>query len=166
MSEAPHITHPALPAMGIVSELSEEDRAMLCSYGSFSFYQTGDKLILQGTPQDSLYLLLSGELHARRFDGSREILLGSIHQGESFGEINIFDPGTASASVIAVTASQIWKIDRLSLVDFFQVYPEASVSIASHIAAVLSRRLRTLMSQLADRVEYDFVLAEIEPGVQ
>lgn len=162
MSAPSSITHPELPAMGIVSELSPEDRAMLCSYGSFSFYHPGDKIILQGTPQNSLFLLLSGELHARRFDGTREILLGSIHQGESFGEINIFDPGTASASVIAVAPSQIWKADRMALVDFFQAYPEASVNLTARIASVLSRRLRTLMSQLADRVEYDFVLSEIE----
>ncbi len=153
---------PELPAIGVVEELSEADRAMLCSYGGFSFHQSGSTVIQQGSPQDSLFLVLSGELHARREDDGREILIGRIRQGESFGEVNIFDPAEASATVVAVSPSQIWKIERNALVDFLAAYPEASVQLLSRVASVLSRRLRGLALKLEDKVEYDVLISEID----
>lgn len=161
MSESSPLQRPELPAIGIVENLAGEDRALLCSYGSFQFLQPGGVLIEQGSQQESLYLVLHGELHAVRRDEGREILLGLIRQGESIGEVNIFDPGTASATVRAVTPTQIWHIERAALNDFFQTYPEASVTLAVHIASILSRRLRGLSAKLEDKVEYEILLSEL-----
>jgi CRP-like cAMP-binding protein len=160
MSSAP-LQNPELPALGIVEHLSSEDRAMLCSYGAFKFLSPHGVLIEQGSEQESLYLVLSGELHAVRRDDGREILLGTIRQGESIGEVNIFDPGKASATVRAVTPTQIWQVERPALIDFFQAYPEASVTLTVQIASVLSRRLRGLSAKLEDKVQYEVLLADL-----
>ncbi len=134
---------------------------MLCSYGAFRFLQPPGVLIEQGSPQDSLYLVLSGELHAVRRDEGREILLGTIRQGESIGEVNIFDPGQASATVRAVAPTQIWHIERSAWMDFLAAYPEASVNLLVQIASVLSRRLRGLSAKLEDKVQYEILLADL-----
>ena len=152
---------PELPALGIVADLSASDRALFCSYGHFSFYQPGETIIQEGAPQDALFFLISGELHARRLQQGRENLLGKIRQGESFGEVNIFDPGAASASVVAMTPSQVWRIGRTELADFCQAYPEAAVILTTQIAAVLSRRLRFLTATLQEKTEMQACLVEL-----
>lgn len=161
MSIPPSVQGPELPALGIVADLAPNDRSLLCSYGHFSYHQVGETLIQEGTPQESLYLLLSGELHARRFLQGRETLLGKIRQGESFGEVNIFDPGAASASVVVMAPSQVWRIDRTALTDFYAAYPEASVTLTTRIAAILSRRLRFLTAKLDETSEMQACLVEL-----
>lgn len=164
MSEQSEINRPYLPAIGILESLGEEDRAMLCSYGGFSYYEAGQMVIQQGEPQDSLYIILSGELHARRSHAGREILLGVIKKGESLGDINIFDPAAASATVVATAPTQVWKIDRASLEDFQASYLEASVTLYRCICGLLSRRVRLLAARMEDKVEMQALIAEI--GVQ
>jgi CRP-like cAMP-binding protein len=161
MSDFSPIDRPELPAFGILADLADDDRAMLCSYGGFRFLQPGDAVIGQGEPQDTLYIVLSGELHAKRIFQGREMLLGTIRQGESFGEMSIFDPSPASARVVAMTPAQLWRIDRQSLREFFTAYPEPSVTLCSSIAAILSRRVRFLMQKLESKVEYEDILAEL-----
>jgi CRP/FNR family cyclic AMP-dependent transcriptional regulator len=164
MSDASAINRPYLPAIGILESLSEDDRAMLCSYGSFSYYESGQTVIQQGEPQDSLYIILSGQLHARRSHQGREILLGVIKNGESLGDINIFDPAAASATVVATASTQVWKIDRKSLEEFQSAYPEASVLLYRCICGLLSRRVRLLATRMEDKVEMQALISEI--GVQ
>jgi CRP/FNR family cyclic AMP-dependent transcriptional regulator len=164
MSEPSAINRPYLPAIGILESLSEDDRAMLCSYGGFSFYEPGHTVIQQGDPQDSLYVILSGQLHARRTHQGREIFLGSVKNGESLGDINIFDPAKASATVVAMAPTQVWKIDRASLEEFQLAYPEASAQIYRSICGLLSRRVRLLANRIEEKVELQSLLEEI--GVQ
>ena len=161
MGEQSNPSSTDLPAIGVVADLGEEDRAILCSYGGFCFFPPGSVVIQQGSPQESLFLVLAGELHARRKDEDREILIGSIRQGESFGEINIFDPARASATVVAVAPTQIWRIGRAELLGFLDGYPEASVKLLSHLAALLSRRIRGLAAKLEDKVEYDLLISQL-----
>lgn len=162
MSQPTHLTSTDLPNLGIVADLEEESRAMLCSYGRFSYHASGETVIHQGQQQDRLFLVLSGELHAMRTEGGRNILLGEIHTGESFGEVNMFDPGLASASVQSVSPVQLWSIDRPHLADFFGMYPAASVCLVVRIAEVLSRRLRSVTDKLETRVDYESLLAELQ----
>ncbi|MEO6847647.1 MAG: cyclic nucleotide-binding domain-containing protein [Chthoniobacterales bacterium] len=146
---------PNLPAVGLVSELSDDDRAMLSSYGQFGFIQPLTTVIKQGTPQDRLYFVITGMLHAKREDDGHETLLSPIGRGEWFGEINIFDPAAASATVSAVDSSQIWSIGREELLVFLGAYPEAAVQIMIGIATIVSRRLRSITEKLVSHAEYE-----------
>jgi len=148
-----------LPAVGLVAELNEEDRALLSSYGLFSYLEAGQLVIRQQSAQNCLYFVISGTLHAKRADEGREVLLSAIGQGEWFGEINIFDPSAASASVSAVSASQIWSIGREELLSYFAVYPEAAVRLLIGIATLLSRRVRQVSQKLVSHAEYESLLS-------
>jgi CRP-like cAMP-binding protein len=162
MSDTPPLTSTDLPNLGIVADLDEETRAVLSSYGQFSYHASGQTVIRQGEDQNRLFFVLSGELHACRSEGERTILLGEIRSGESFGEINMFDPGTASASVLTVGPVQLWSIDRSNLSDFFGMYPQASVCLVVRIAEILGRRLRAVTRKLESRVDYELLLAELK----
>ena len=135
--------------MGIIEPLGYEDRRLLSSYGEFLPVHPRQVLIEQGHPQDSLYFVISGVLHAIREDGGRQSLLGRIGEGETIGEINIFDPGEASATVTAMEFSQVWRIDRAMLEDFMNESPLAASHLLIGISVNLSRRLRGLNEKLS-----------------
>ena len=98
--------------MGLIANLSKEDRITLSSFGSFHEAKPGSVLIEQGKPHGKLFFIIDGLFHARRSDGDTDILLGKMGVGEWVGEVDIFDPSNAVCSVVTVEPSHYWMIPR------------------------------------------------------
>ncbi|MEM9445679.1 MAG: cyclic nucleotide-binding domain-containing protein [Verrucomicrobiota bacterium] len=141
---------PTLPAVGWVKSLKGDDRELLATYGEFISVEPDHDLIRQGDQQDNLYLVIAGSLEVRREGIDRDIIVGSIKEGESIGEISIFDPGEASASVRAYEFSQIWRISRENLNSFLTDNQGAGVFLMVELNHILSKRLRKLNALLVD----------------
>src|SRR5437016_1041841 len=58
----------------------------------------GERILEEGTIVNHLYIVCDGVVHVRRLAQTKEMLLGRFGVGAFFGEINLFDPGTATAS--------------------------------------------------------------------
>ena len=148
MSE--RLTRPELPAIGIVAEMEAEDRALLGNYGEFLPVQEGQTLIEAGNPQEHLYLVISGLLHVTIIIDGRPKLIARVEAGETLGEVNVFDPARASATVVAHDFTQVWRANRADIDLFVKAYPEAGNILLSGIITVMSRRLRNMNDKLAD----------------
>jgi len=159
MSE--ELTSPHLPAVGLVAQLSKEDRDTLSTYGEFHLADHGDVLIKQGESHGKLFYVLSGLLHAVRHDGDRDVLLGTIQQGEWVGEVDLFDPGSPVCSVVVIEPAQYWVAERSEIEEFINNYPEAGVQIVVGVATTLSRRLRVVTKKLMDESEMAEVRAAL-----
>ena len=107
-----------LPATGPLESLSEADRELLSSFGSFETAKPGKILIHQGKPHGVLIFTISGLFCAKRLKSGKTDVLGSIHPGEWIGEINLFNPSSAVCSVEAVETSDYWIITRDSFESF------------------------------------------------
>ena len=140
---------PELPALGIVANLEEEDRRLLSDYGEFLPIQEGDLIIKEGADQDSLVFLISGLLHVVTERDGTPVLLARAEPGESIGEVNLFDPGKASASVMAKSFSQVWKARRNDLDDFLNAYPKAAGRLMIGLLSEMSKRLRNMNQKLS-----------------
>ena len=145
----PQLTTPELPPISFLENLGDEDRRLMGNYGEFLPAHPGQTLIREGDPQDSLYLVLSGLLHVVREKDGPRTLLWRVTPGETIGEVNLFDPGTASADVTAQEFSQVWSVDRNDLEAFIQAYPLAGASLMIGISALLGRRLRAMNVRFA-----------------
>ncbi|MFT5189623.1 MAG: CRP/FNR family cyclic AMP-dependent transcriptional regulator [Verrucomicrobiales bacterium] len=136
------LNQPELPSIGFAAEISDEDRNLLSGYGEFLPVHEGKELIEEGHDQNSLYFIISGMLHATMDDDGRRILLGRLGPGELVGEVNIFDPQKASATVTAREFSQVWRMDRATFDDLLNDSPAAASRLLLHISKQLCRRLR------------------------
>ena len=160
----PVLEGPNLPAVGIVAELSPEDRGILSSYGEFHIAEPDAILIPQGAVHGKLYFILSGVLHAVRHDGDRDVLLGTIHQGDWVGEVELFDPVNALCSVIVRERAQYWIISRKDLEEFMNTYPQPGIQIVVGLAGILCRRLRSVTKKLMDEAQLAVVRASLLGG--
>ncbi len=79
-------------------------------------------------------MIVSGRV--RVHDGAHT--LNYLEEGEVFGEMALLDPEPRSASVTAVEATQLLRLDQQS----FQELLEERAEIARGIIQVLTRRLR------------------------
>ncbi|MGK0186520.1 MAG: CRP/FNR family cyclic AMP-dependent transcriptional regulator [Verrucomicrobiales bacterium] len=133
--------NPDLPALGILEFLSDDERSVLSGYGEFVPVQADQILIEEGQAQDSLYLLVSGKLEI--FTATdRRINLGNVEPGQCVGEVNIFDPKDASASVSGEGFSQVWRINRAQLESFMNENSVAASKFLIGIANQLAKRVR------------------------
>lgn len=136
------LTRPELPAIGFAASLADEDRRVLSAFGDFLPGHPDVPLIREGAEQSSLYFVISGKLHAQTETDGRRVLLGRLGAGDIVGEVNIFDPGTASATVMPVEFSQVWRLDRFMFDDIVDKEPGVAVKLLMSIATQLAKRLR------------------------
>lgn len=144
-----NLSTPELPPLGILKNLDDEDRRLLSDYGEFLPLKEDETLITQGDPQDALYFVISGILHVHTLENDKRTLLGRVEAGETLGEVNIFDPETASANVVAKEFCQIWKARREDIEAFLKSYPAAAGELLIGMMTSVSRRIRKANSRLS-----------------
>jgi CRP-like cAMP-binding protein len=131
-----------LPAIGWAAELKEDDRDLLASYGEFIPVQEGTVLIEEGKAQTNLYVVVAGALKVvREVYGQRDVV-AVVKPGESIGEVGVFEGGPASATVISIEFTQLWKIDRAQLQAYFDDNPGAANKLLVALVSLLGARLR------------------------
>jgi len=133
---------PELPRVSWVAQLKSDDVDLLSSYGEFLPAHEGNAVIQEGQNQNHLHVLISGSLTVKRQSDLGDLTITQIQPGEFFGEVSVFDPGAASASVIADTFSQVWRISRDDIFYFLQDNPVAGNQMMVGLATTLAQRLR------------------------
>jgi CRP/FNR family transcriptional regulator, cyclic AMP receptor protein len=83
--------------------LDDSDLEWLSSNGSMLFLEVGEKLISQGKPIASLFVVLNGELQV--YSGETEI--ARLQSGEILGEISFVDSRPPLASVQAIVNTSV-----------------------------------------------------------
>ena len=139
------LSKPTLPTFSWIGHLKEDDRDLLSSYGEFFPGHPGNVIIEEGAIQTEVFVVISGrlEVRARQDDGS-EILLAQVGPGETLGEISLFNPGPAAATVTAVEFSQLWRIADDDLMHFMEENPGAGNVLLRTLASILAQRLRQM----------------------
>jgi hypothetical protein len=104
-----------LPPVGFLAEVPADHRAFLTGFGRFDRPVKGLPFIHEGSPQESISLVLEGTLHVMTALDHQPLLLAELGPGEVIGEVNLFDPAAASATVIARSDCLIWSLTRAEL---------------------------------------------------
>lgn len=139
-----------LPGLGFLSDVSSEHRSFLACFGKFHRPEAGTVLITEGEKQDSLYVVLHGSLHIVTEVDGRPSLIAQLGEGDAIGEVNLFDPGNASASVVVRSPSVIWSLTREELDAFAESDPVACLSVFRGLLAQVSRRIRSMNEKLVN----------------
>src|SRR5471030_1709099 len=139
------LTRPTLPTFSWIGHLKQDDRELLSSYGEFFPGHPGNVIIEEGAVQTEVLVVISGklEVRARQEDGT-ELTLAQVGPGETLGEISLFVPGPAAATVTAVEFSQLWRIADADLMEFMQENPGAGNVLLRTLASILAQRLRQM----------------------
>lgn len=91
----------------------------------------------QGAEAHFLYLINRGEAEVRiSVDGKLSEHIATLHEGDFFGEMGMMTGERRSATVIALTDVECYRVDKAAFHDIMQHRPE----IAEDISEVLARR--------------------------
>ncbi len=144
---------PELPAAGFLAEVSPEHRAFLACFGKYLRPNTGEVIITEGDCQESLYVILAGSLHIVSTADDRQVLLASLGEGDSIGEINLFDPATASATAVSRSNGLVWALSRAEFDAFQEADPAAAVAVLRGLLRQMSKRIRRMNEKLTTAEE-------------
>ena len=139
-----------LPAVGFLENLEDEVRTQLVSQGTLYTLASGQHIIEEGAEQDHLFLVLEGVFDVFTEQRGNRTAVATITAGGTIGEINIFNPSTASAKVISRDEGKVWAIDRSGLNAFVEGNPQGSIVVLVSLLTLMSERLRVANSKLAD----------------
>lgn len=140
---------PMLPPVGILAYLSSKSLCDLTNYGRFEKFASGERVILEGTEQNRLYIIVQGSLQISSLASGKEVVYCQIDAGECLGEISLFEGGTASATVTALQETVLWSLDIQELVQYLTEHVGGGGALLMGIARCLSHRLRAANQQVA-----------------
>jgi HEAT repeat protein len=138
----------ALQQVELLEKLSLEQLEAIALRAQEAEYLPGEVIVREGEPGDRLFLLLEGEVHVIKNHGApQESLLRAMRAVAWFGEMAVLADEPRTATVVAATHSRLLSLDGDSLRDLILEHPAMSFAIFR----VLTRRVRTAESRLADR---------------
>lgn len=124
----------------------------------------GQSIVLEGTPGDRTFRILSGEVLVCKKHGETELVpIATLGVGDMVGEMYLFEPDRArSASVIAISAEvvvQIYFHDEMNRMlkslnpvayDLLQGFNRRLKRTSEHVAAIRPAAIKSKIHQLPD----------------
>ncbi|NES86488.1 MAG: cyclic nucleotide-binding domain-containing protein [Moorea sp. SIO2B7] len=121
----------------MIEELSDRDVEWMIATGSKKEIIADTTLIEEGKEIDALYIVLDGQFTVSV--GGRDI--AELSGGEVVGEMSFLKRSLPSATVTAVTNSEVWSIERQQLQQKLQQDTEFSSRFYKAISIIISDRL-------------------------
>jgi len=141
-----------LRSVSFLKDLSDTELQLFAALLKTQEFREGEKIVTEGEPVGALYIVCSGTVHVRRLAVKREVLLGRIGACGFFGEINLFDPGMATASIVAVKHVTVASIDYESMRSFMSGNPNTGYKITSSLMREVCSRLRQTNERFVNAV--------------
>ncbi len=122
-------------------EFDDEELAAVGRSMVMSRFAEGDAILEEGNANRALHVLRSGRIRVSRRVGDSEVSLCDLVAGQTFGELSIIEDGVASATLRAVSETEVMSMPMQSLAQFLQEHPTAASKFWRAIAVELRRRL-------------------------
>jgi len=128
----------AIGQVELFSMLTEEEKTELARGLKFAPFVKGEAMTRQGAEAHWLYLIFQGEAEVRvTVDGHKNSeRVATLKAGDFFGEMGLMTGEPRSATVIALTDVDCYRLDKETFRSTLKKRPE----IAEGISAVLARR--------------------------
>ena len=136
----------------LLANFRPDELNLLSSYGDSRSYAADQVIIQEGTENSHLFLLLKGKLDVLQSVDGVNKKVATLESGDSIGEVSVFDPGPASATVRASTESEVWLITSEGLERLHGANPKVAYRLLSRITTCLSKRLRKMNDRVVDLV--------------
>jgi small-conductance mechanosensitive channel/CRP-like cAMP-binding protein len=137
------LTHrlEALARVDLFAHLDDEDRQRLATSLHHVPFAAGETITRQGAVAHWLYMLLRGEAAVRIEDADgNEQEVAKLEPGQFFGEMSLLTGARRSATIVALTDVDCYRLDRAAFKELLDRRPE----VADHLADVLAERRVTL----------------------
>lgn len=136
----------------VFAALSKDERLQLASRMRPRHFSRNEVVFHKDDPAAHVYLVATGTVKISiEDDAGQEVVIALIRGGDVFGELALFDEGTRSATVTALTETIAFALASRDFTDVLQRNPAAM----RQLLALLARRVRASTGHIEDLVFLD-----------
>jgi CRP/FNR family transcriptional regulator, cyclic AMP receptor protein len=136
---------PSGHAAQLLADASEQEWATVLEHTRYRRFGPGDAVVTAGARDQSLYLVLEGELEVLEDRGRRgHRRIASIAAGSVIGELAFFDGEARSALVRAVTPAALAELSPAEFDALAMANPDLARRLLFDLGRILAQRLRTV----------------------
>jgi small-conductance mechanosensitive channel/CRP-like cAMP-binding protein len=119
-----------LDAVQLFAGLSKSEKSDVAERLQYAPFARGDIITKQGNAAHWLYILAFGEAEVL-FEPQRGVpqVIGKVQAGEFFGEMSLLSGNTRSATVVAKTDVECYRLDRATFQELLGSRPEISAEV-------------------------------------
>ena len=122
-------------------------------------YSNGQVIISEGIVSAKAYVIISGKVRVSKKKGDRTITVTILRDGDTFGEMGLFQKAARSATATAIGEVAVGVIDRKQFEKMMEACPENMQSIINS----LINRLRLTTNSLATiGIQLEMVMKSLE----
>ena len=149
---ADDIDYLALSLSPLFVGLNQDELRDLVEGAEIHDLRSGETVVTEGEPGESMYLLHDGEVSIEKLaDSGDSVELTRLHRrGDFFGEMVFVDILPRSATVRANPEACLIEFPLETLRGFFEGNRDAHLTVILNMTRVLSKRLRAANEQIAD----------------
>lgn len=135
-----------LDSVDFFSVLDAEDLAQLTRRAHYQLYAGGEKVCVQGEPGSSFYIIKSGRLRVTAVNEMGETFLSAeMNPGQYFGEMALLTGEPRSATVAAITDSELIRLGKEDLRFIIRGNPQVEQVISKILAF---RKIKTQKAKI------------------
>jgi CRP/FNR family transcriptional regulator, cyclic AMP receptor protein len=123
-------------------------------------FAAGDLILEEGKANRALHVIRSGRIRVKRRVESGEVALTDLTAGQTFGELSIIEDGVASATLQALSDTEVASVSMNDLAAFLRDKPGVAAKFWRQIAVDLRRRLIQTNDLVRSHFEVNRALAE------
>jgi len=163
-----------LSRISLFASLSGEERETLADGLRFAPFAAGEIMTRQGAEAHWLYIIASGTAKVRlAVDDEVERDVAELHAGDFFGERSLLTGEPRSATVVAATEVECWRLEKATFQALLDRRPEIADEVAEELTAremdleaarenlsaeAAAKRSAQVSRHLADRIRRFFLL--------
>ncbi len=120
----------------------------------------GQVVVWEGLPQTSFFIVLHGRLSvSQTVRGELESVLAELGPGASFGELALFAPAPAAATVTAEERTVLWRVEKGGI-DGLIGDPDMAWALLKSLAG----KVRMANARLVEAVRWSLESAAVRPA--
>lgn len=127
----------------LFKDLNEEELNLICKSAEVKTFDTNNIIFSENNPRQSLFIIYEGEIELfKTTPFGEEKRLAFFGKYDFLGEGSLLDDSPHSTSARALLKTTTISLSRAKFTDFVKMHPDIGLRVFSHIARVMSRRMR------------------------
>lgn len=130
------------------AQFSEEELRTFAAFYKEKKLAEGEILFSEGEPGLSMYIVKKGGLKVLKMGFLGETVIAQVNPGEFVGEMAVIDCSSRSATVKAMTHTELLEISQANFNLLKKEYPKTAIKLMDLLLRLLSFRLRSTTSKM------------------
>lgn len=139
------------------STLSKEERSRLLSFFTLKKYEGGEVVVKEGEKGKKMYFIQSGEVEVSTKGDGKKVSLARLGPGDFFGEVSVITKRPRTATITALTDTELAEISQEALKEAIAAHPEIEETLNEYIQLRVEDTITTIMKYKNRRTESGLV---------